>query len=255
MKTALGIIDVQRGFMPAEEGERLGGLPGFGELPVPGGDSVVPALNKLLLSDVHVDFIFTTQDWHPEQTAHFAEEPNYTDTWPIHCVALSPGSKIHPELAAQRAFTFTKGSEELTSGKDDTSYSGYNSISHMTSALNAIGEEVPYIQPLPEILVIKGVRRLILGGLATDYCVKTTAIDFASKTDIEVVVLSDAIKPVAEETGRLAIREMIDAGVRFATVDEVIEELSQYVPKSIAIKANPSPITPVVKLGNFSLKG
>jgi nicotinamidase-related amidase len=70
MKTyAFGLIDAQRGFMPAEEGERLG-LPGFGELGVPRGEEIVANANALLSACV---IRFTTQDWHPRETAHFAD--------------------------------------------------------------------------------------------------------------------------------------------------------------------------------------
>ncbi|HSX16139.1 MAG TPA: hypothetical protein VLF40_05080 [Candidatus Saccharimonadales bacterium] len=83
---ALGVIDVQPGFMPAEEGLRLG-LPGFGELPVPGGQEIVPKMNRLMAAFAAAGHpIFTTQDFHPRETAHFSETPDYETTWPVHCV-------------------------------------------------------------------------------------------------------------------------------------------------------------------------
>lgn len=212
--TALGIIDAQRGFMPAAEGERLG-LDGFGELPVPDGDTVVSALQPLirtLMSD-ETAVVFTTQDWHPNGTAHFDEQPNFRTTWPTHCEQDTDGAKLHPHLEGVTANAFYKGDEVLARGEDDTSYSGFNARSFEDGTA------------LPEFLENKDVRTLIVAGLALDYCAKATAIDFKTKTNMDVVVLTDATKPVAEETGKLAVAEMLELGIRFMTVEEVIQEL------------------------------
>lgn len=219
-RTALGAIDVQRGLMPIEEGKKLGSIPGFGELPVPDGQQVVSALNRLIESEVQINYIFTTQDWHPATTAHFSDEPNYSDTWPIHCVARTPGAKIHPLLTVQ-GDNFIKGNETLVAGEDDTSYSGYNATIEKPTG------NQDYIKELPKTLEKKGITKLILGGLALDYCIKATALDFNQKTNIDVVVLSDATMPVTKETGRLALQEMVDAGIRIASVDDMIAELKK----------------------------
>lgn len=217
---ALGIIDVQRGFMPEHEGERLDRM-GFGELPVPRGEEIIPALAKIIRElkpiDSHINgpngIVFTTQDWHPKETAHFSTNPNFTTTWPTHCVQETNGAKLHPALERVTRDAFYKGNEVLADGKDDTSYSGYNARRFDSG------------QPLPEFLAGHDIDTLYLGGLALDYCVKTTAIDMKEKTDMDVVLLSDATKPVAEETGRLAVEQMLELGIRFMTVDEAIEEL------------------------------
>src|SRR5437879_3300786 len=124
---ALGIIDAQRGFMPAEEGGRLDKL-GFGELPIPHGERIVPNINQLIGEFTAKQLaVFTTQDWHPLETAHFSDDPNFNTTWPVHCVQRTPGAELHPEI--EYGFSvkqFLKGFEPLKNGADDTSYSGYN---------------------------------------------------------------------------------------------------------------------------------
>jgi nicotinamidase/pyrazinamidase len=215
---ALGIIDAQRGFMPVEEGERLDRL-GFGQLPVPGGHKIVNEIGKiariLIPTDDRINgpggVVFTTQDWHPVNTAHFSENPNYTTTWPVHCVANTHGAELHPDLEGITRYGFYKGNEVLVDGADDTSYSGYNARGFTNE------------QSLPDFLSDKKVSVLILAGLALDYCVKATALDFAEKTDMDIYVAEDATKPVAEDTGRQAIDEMHEAGIKIAATAEIIQ--------------------------------
>ena len=213
MKTALGIIDAQRGFMPAEEGERLG-LPGFGELGVPNGEKIIPNINRLLGAAAAAKCaLFTTQDWHPESTAHFADQPNFTTTWPRHCVRNTPGAQLHPDIQWNDGIRmFQKGEEKLIRGEDDTSYSGMNAQNEM------------YGQKVPEYLANRNITELVLGGLALDYCVKATALD-ARAAGYEVTVVTDATAPVTPETGRQALIELEEAGVRLATTAELLEEL------------------------------
>lgn len=223
-KYMLGIIDAQRGFMPANEGAHLD-LLGFGELPVPDGQEIIPRLNQLLGKfAVEALPVFTTQDWHPRETAHFSEEPNYNTTWPIHCVQYTPGAALHPELKLPRGTeSFTKGSEKLEKGEDDTSYSGYNAEQREYGRFSSGSVDVTRIEQFfnkerPDVV--------ILGGLALDYCVKATALDLRNKAGVEVIIASDATKPVAEETGLRAIEELEAAGVHFATTAELLERLA-----------------------------
>ncbi|MEO7904303.1 MAG: hypothetical protein ABIR91_00755, partial [Candidatus Saccharimonadales bacterium] len=96
-KAGFIIVDAQRGFMPATEGERLR-MAGFGELGVDGGENIVAPLNRLTVAFGKLGAaIATTQDFHPATTAHFADEPNFVNTWPVHCVAGTPGSQLHPD--------------------------------------------------------------------------------------------------------------------------------------------------------------
>jgi nicotinamidase/pyrazinamidase len=213
---ALGIIDAQRGFMPAEEGERLN-VTGFGELPIQDGDTIVADVNRLLEEAVANNIAtFTTQDWHPQGTAHFAVEPNFNTTWPPHCIGNTTGAELHPDITVpDQTDVFYKGAELLDRGEDDTSYSGYNAQRFIDD------------QQLPDWLNERAITNVILGGLALDYCVKATALDLRQKVNLEVVVAIDATKPVAQDTGLAAIKEMEKAGVTFATTDEITRMLNQ----------------------------
>ena len=209
---AFGLIDAQRGFMPAEEGERLG-LPGFGELGVPNGERIVPKVNALLAQAALNNLVtFTTQDWHPENTAHFSAEPNFNTTWPAHCVAETPGAELNPEIVLPRGTKrIIKGTEVLLNGEDDTSYSGLN------------GQDPETGQTTKEFLEENNVKIVILGGLALDYCVKETALDFKKKLGLQVAVVTDATQPVAQETGLAAIDELEKAGVKLITTDQALK--------------------------------
>lgn len=193
-KLALGIIDAQRGFMPANEGTRLN-VPGFGELPVDDGHTIVPNVNKLLTAyAMRGCVIFITQDWHPRVTGHFNQNPNFTTTWPIHCVGGTPGAELHPEIIVPGSIEiFRKGMEVLQRGEDDQSYSGYNGSNEHGGLLGDRLKEL-------------GINQVALGGLALDYCVGKTALDLRTKLDLEVVVAIDATRGIADES----IENMLD---------------------------------------------
>ena len=207
--TALGIIDAQRGFMPAEEGQRLG-AEGFGELPITRSQEIVPRVNDLITASASANTpVFITQDWHPANTAHFSSEPNFDTTWPVHCVGGTDGAKLHPEInVPANAFRIRKGMEEL-----DTSYSGVN------------GESVRGVGVVEWARDI-GVTEIVLGGLALDYCVKATAVDLKDE-GFDVAIVSDAVESVSVETGHEAIRELEAKGVRFITTDEYMRNIRE----------------------------
>lgn len=210
---AIGIIDEQRGFMPAEEGQRLG-LSGFGELAVPGGNETVAPLNAVLGSAALRGMqVFMTQDWHPEETAHFSDQPDFVSSWPVHCVAYTPGAALHPELIIPK-FTahFFKGEEALLDGKDDTSYSAYNSR-------NTAGEM------LPAWLERESIHTVALGGLALDYCLGLSALDLRQRLGLEVIVMRDATRPVTPETGAAMVARLEAAGVHIVTSQELLAAL------------------------------
>lgn len=208
---ACGLIDAQRGFMPAEEGIRIDRL-GFGELPIAEGEQIVPLANKLLAYFALKDLVtFTTQDWHPLETAHFAEEPNFTTTWPVHCVSDTPGARLHPEIIIPEATErFVKGFTVLEHGEDDTSYSGYNGFNHEGVQLNQWLEK-------------NRVRTVVLGGLALDYCVGATALDLRNKMGLDVIVAVDATRAVTPETGEAMLKQFAENDIRVMTTQEVIE--------------------------------
>ena len=209
-QTVFGLIDVQCGFMPPAEGVRLG-LPGFGELPVTEGAVVVPLVNQLMASAAAHGFgVFTSQDWHPRASAHFAETPTYTTTWPVHCVAGSAGAALHPDLVIPAGTTaFVKGMEVLLDGADDTSYSAWNGSTHAG-------------QTLASYLAAQQAQTVFLAGLALDYCVAHTALDILTRGGYAVVIIEEATRSVAAHTGAQMRDRLAQAGVSFCRVADAM---------------------------------
>jgi nicotinamidase/pyrazinamidase len=122
---------------------------------------------------------------------------------------------LHPDIAIKDGtYQFLKGMEPLKDGAEDTSYTGYNGYNDLHGLR------------VPEFLANRRVTTLVLGGLALDYCVKATALDFKQKMGLDVVVVTDATEPVNPETGLAAINELGAVGVRFATTAEVLQEMA-----------------------------
>jgi nicotinamidase/pyrazinamidase len=185
--TALLIVDLQNDFAdPA------------GGLPVRDGAAVVPVANeeigRALAAGAQVVY---TQDWHPDVTPHFAKDGG---VWPVHCVQGTWGAELHPGLLV-RGPVVRKGAN----GEDG--YSGFTMRDPVT------GETIP--TELSSLLERGGVRRVVICGLATDYCVKSTALD-SQDLGFETVVLESGVRAVdlAAGDGELALREMQEAGVR-----------------------------------------
>jgi nicotinamidase/pyrazinamidase len=166
-----------------------------GALAVAGGDEVVAILNALI---PHFEHIYTTQDWHPPNHISFKDQGG---TWPSHCVAGTKGAELYPGLRAERAMHIMKGTEP-----DKEAYSGFQRTD------------------LAERLQDSGIKRLFVGGLATDYCVKNTVMD-ALRNGFEVVLIDDAIRGVNVNPGdsAAAIDEMHRAGAIVSHFGEVIE--------------------------------
>ena len=186
---ALVVVDVQNDFAdPA------------GGLAVRGGDAVVPRINEeTAAARAAGALVVYTQDWHPESTPHFAKDGG---VWPVHCVAGTWGAELHPALDGDGP-RVRKGSN----GEDG--YSGFTMRDPVS------GATVP--TELESLLRDRGIRRVVVCGLATDYCVKATALDAAS-LGWETAVLLDAVAAVdlARGDGERAIDEMRDAGVTTA---------------------------------------
>jgi nicotinamidase/pyrazinamidase len=181
-KDALIIVDVQNDFCPG------------GALAVKGGDEVVPVLNRVIerFGDAGLP-IFATRDWHPEKTSHFS---TYGGLWPVHCVQGTRGAEFHANLALDDDIVVaSKGM-----APDEDSYSGFQARD-------------PSGARLAELLRRKAIERIIVGGLATDYCVKHTVLD-GLKEGFKVLLLADAIRAVnlKPHDGELAIAEMVGAG-------------------------------------------
>lgn len=174
---ALIIVDVQRCFIPG------------GTLAVPGGDAVVPVLNRYAALFCERGLpIVATRDWHPPDHCSFAPQGG---PWPPHCIAGTEDAAFAPGLelpdAAQVISKATEAGREAYSGFDGTG--------------------------LAERLHGKGVRRVFVGGLATDYCVLNTVLD-GLKAGFEVVLLHDAVRGVNVHPGDdvRAIDKMQQAG-------------------------------------------
>jgi nicotinamidase/pyrazinamidase len=189
-RTALLVIDMQNDFADPT-----------GSLSVRGGDELVPRLNAEIrrAQDGGAAVIYT-QDWHPLSTPHFAKDGGI---WPVHCVANTWGAAFHPGLLVDGPSVY-KGSN----GEDG--YSGFTMRDPVT------GTEQP--TELEAMLHERGVERVVIGGLATDYCVRATALD-ALDRELEVTVLTDAVAAVDREPGdgARALDEVGAAGVELAT--------------------------------------
>lgn len=158
-------------------------LPG-GALGVPKGDEVIPAL---VSAADEAALVVATRDWHPADHSSFVDEGGI---WPPHCVQDTPGAEIHPAIKAIADRTISKG--------ENRNVEQYSAVqgTHLASMLRA-----------------EGYTRLLIGGLATDYCVKATVLD-ALKEGFEVEVLSDGSRGVDVNAGdsERALAEMVAAG-------------------------------------------
>lgn len=186
--TALIVVDLQNDFAdPA------------GSLSVRGGADLVPAVNaEIERAAAEGALVVLTQDWHPASTPHFAKDGG---VWPVHCVADTWGAQLHPELVVpDDAARVRKG----TNGEDG--YSGFTMRDPTTE------QEIP--TELDALLRARGVERVVVCGLATDYCVKATALD-ARRLGYETVLLTDAVGAVDLQAGdgARAVDAMTAAGV------------------------------------------
>ena len=186
---ALVVVDVQNDFADPH-----------GSLSVKGGDEIVPRVNELVTAARAADATVTyTQDWHPPDTPHFEKDGGI---WPVHCVRDSWGAAFQPDLLVDGEVV-RKG----TGGEDG--YSGF------TMRDPASEEEVS--TGLGERLRAHGVDAVVVVGLATDYCVKATALD-AVRLDYATTVVRDCIAAVDVEPGdgERALHELEAAGVTLA---------------------------------------
>lgn len=154
-----------------------------GALGIKEGNQIVPIINDLMDK---MDLVIATQDWHPEGSTHF-------EKWPIHCVANTKGSELNPKLDQNKIDQIVlKGT-----GHDDPGYSAFDATNIS----------------LPEYLREQNVGSLYVVGLATDYCVRASALD-ASRFGFHTYVVTDAIAAVDLEDGdgRKALNEMYKAG-------------------------------------------
>jgi nicotinamidase/pyrazinamidase len=175
---ALIIVDVQKDFCPG------------GALPIENGDKVVPILNRWIAAAVAKGVpIYASRDWHPLGHISFTERGG---PWPTHCIQDSDGARFHPDLKLPGSvIKVTKG---VRFDQDQN------------SAFDQTG--------LAKQLRKDGIQRLVVGGLAQDVCVLATVLD-ACKEGFEVVLISDATRPVTVQGGEEARRKMRESGAQF----------------------------------------
>jgi len=193
---ALIVVDVQPTFC---EG---------GELPVAGGNDVAARIAEFVLGR-HADYdvIATTQDWHVDPGAHFAEHPDFVDSWPPHGIVGTSNAELHPVLA--RVIARTPGVVTVKKGEHAAAYSGFDGVDEAG-------------RPLAQVLTDAGVAAVDVCGIAESHCVKATALD-ALGLGLSTTVLSDLTVPVTPELGEQARAELAAAGVRARRSDEATD--------------------------------
>jgi nicotinamidase/pyrazinamidase len=175
---ALIVVDVQNDFC---EG---------GSLAVAGGAAVASAISSLYGSYSHV---VATRDYHIDPGAHFSSSPDFVDTWPVHCVAGTPGASFHPALDVGGVqAVFSKGAHAAA-------YSGFEGVDLLGVSLG-------------DWLRARSVSEVDVVGIATDHCVRATALD-AVVNGFATRVLLDLTAAVARDTADSALVQLADAGV------------------------------------------
>lgn len=188
-KTALVIVDIQNDFADPK-----------GSLHVPNGAEIVPLVNAEIVAAHAVGApVYYTQDWHPPSTPHFQKDGGI---WPAHCVEDTWGAQFHPDLTVDVPIV-RKGDD----GRDG--YSGFSARDPRSGELS--------VTPLDSMLKAMERDRLIVCGLASDYCVLETVLD-AVRLGYRVEVLSTAIRAVDLQPGDgdRALEQMRDAGAAIA---------------------------------------
>jgi nicotinamidase/pyrazinamidase len=199
MSRALIIVDVQNDFC---EG---------GSLAVKGGADVAGAISEYV--DAHhgqFDHIVATQDWHIEPGAHFAENPDFIDSWPPHCVAGTRGAELHPDLDTEYIQAYFR------KGQFTAAYSGFEGILAPEDAVPT-GDRKPGALPLEDAEALTAssfadedaiglddwlqshdVEDVVIVGIATDYCVMATALD-AVQAGYSVTVVRNLTAGIAAD--------------------------------------------------------
>lgn len=194
MSLALVIVDVQNDFC---EG---------GSLAVVGGAEVARRISEHVLAH-HDDYaaIVATADWHDDPGAHFSQAPDFVDSWPVHCRVGSDGALFHP--AAEPAFEFVEAI--FRKGHHSAAYSGFEG--HTVQADVTVG--------LADWLRERAIEEVHVVGIATDYCVRATALDSAEE-GFDTTVLLDLTAGVSPESTAAALADLAAAEV--ATRGEVV---------------------------------
>ncbi|WP_018734881.1 nicotinamidase [Salinispora oceanensis] len=182
MGNALIIVDVQNDFC---EG---------GSLAVGGGASVAAGVSQLLATAPdRWDHVVATKDYHIDPGAHFGDPPDFVDSWPPHCVVGTPGSEFHPDLATDRIEVI------FHKGEHAAAYSGFEGHTDQGECL-------------ADWLRRHGVDQVEIVGLATDFCVRATALDAAAE-GFRTTVRLDLTAAIGPETADAALRAFAGAGI------------------------------------------
>ncbi|WP_291277881.1 isochorismatase family protein [Galactobacter sp.] len=202
MAGALIIVDVQNDFC---EGGAMG---------VSGGAAVAGAVADLVTDGATFDLVLATQDWHIDPGTHFSETPDFVDSWPVHCVAGTSGAQLHPALtpASERIDAYVR------KGRYEAAYSGFEGrvISGDEASAPEPGpsDTVPGT-PLAAWLRERGVTDVTVVGIATDFCVRATALD-AVREGFDTTALRELTAAVHPENTPAVLEELAAAGVRIA---------------------------------------
>ncbi len=185
-RTALVVVDVQNDFADP-----------VGALSVREGERIIPVVNdQIEQAQAAGSMIVFTQDWHPPETPHFER---HGGKWPVHCVRETWGSELHPDLKVD-------GEKILKGVEEEDGYSGFTVQHPGTGETSSTG--------LQAMLRAAGVEKVVVVGLATDYCVKETALD-ALRLGFSATVLREAVCAVDLEPGDgdRALEALAEAGV------------------------------------------
>lgn len=191
MSTALFIIDVQNDFT---EGGALG---------VDGGAAVAAGITELLTANPgRYDHVFASRDWHDSDNnngGHFATDaaPDFVDTWPRHCVSGSTGAEYHPALDAALIDVHVR------KGQGKPAYSIFEGTTDAGTSVE-------------DALTQAGITSIDVAGIATDYCVRASALD-ALASGRAVRVLTDLVAGVAVDSSAAALAELDSAGIELTT--------------------------------------
>lgn len=191
----LVIVDVQNDFCPG------------GALGCEGGDTVATGISDYVRRPditAKYDFIVGTNDWHIDPGSHFAPpgvEPDFVETWPVHCKVGTPGADSHPNLDVSSVdYWFLKGEYEAA-------YSGFEGYLEGTDEASGGGQP----ERLGPWLRKQGIEFIDVCGIATDFCVKATVLDGIAE-GFTVTLLPDLCAGVAPDSSAKALQEMKHAG-------------------------------------------
>lgn len=202
MAKALIIVDVQNDFC---EG---------GSLAVAGGADLASEISELLENATDFDFVVATQDWHVDPGSHFSDTPDFVKSWPVHCVAGSQGAALHRNLDTEDIDAYFR------KGKFDAAYSGFDGLIAPEDEV-AVGEREAHESAeedgdapltLDDWLRENDVEDVVVVGIATEHCVRATALD-AINAGYNTTVLRDYVAGIDDDAAEEALEELEDAGV------------------------------------------